>query len=285
MASSGPGPRDYTAATERALYAFSGTTCYFPGCKTPVIVFVENEPFSNVEIAHIRGAHRRSARYDYAMTNDERRSFPNLLLLCKPHHELVDKRHPDNYPPELLSTWKALREAEAGIDGHALSTLSDDRIIELIEKAVASARSKRLLTAELDLGVAFPGHTVTFRSDTAKDYFDTYADQGPAILILTVRNQGTLKGYVNNHGLRFMPMGMTLTGTNDLPHINPSLPCSIDVGESQTWVYELKNVVAMVGVLRAQGGTVSSLTGEVSLGSGETIESAELSVERLGPIN
>jgi hypothetical protein len=55
MAPSGPGPCDYTAATERALYAFSGTTCYWPDCSTPVIVFVADEPYSNVEIAHIEG--------------------------------------------------------------------------------------------------------------------------------------------------------------------------------------------------------------------------------------
>jgi len=71
------------AATERALYAYSGTTCYYPDCKTPVIVFVEDEPVSNVEIAHIKGAYPGSPRYDPAMTDDERRSFPNLILLCK----------------------------------------------------------------------------------------------------------------------------------------------------------------------------------------------------------
>lgn len=283
MASSGP--RDYTVATERALYAYSGTTCYWPDCKASVIVFIEDEPFSNVEIAHIRGANPGSARYDPSMTNDERRSFPNLLLLCKPHHELVDKRHPDDYPPDLLSEWKAQREDEAGIDGPALSMLAEDRIIGLIEKAVASARSQRLLTVELGLGVAFPGHTATFPAATAKEYFDIYADQGPAVLILTVRNQGTLRAYINSYGLRFVPMDMKLTGTNDLPRINPSLPCSVDVGESQTWLYELKNVVAMVRIFQAQGGTVSSLIGEASLGSGETIESADLPVEYLDQID
>ncbi len=73
-ASSAPGPRDYLVGTERALYAFARTTCYFPGCKTPVIVFVEGEPVSNAQIAHIRGANPGSPRYDPAMTDDERRS-------------------------------------------------------------------------------------------------------------------------------------------------------------------------------------------------------------------
>jgi hypothetical protein len=53
MSKLGPGPRDYTAGTERALYAFSGTTCYFPDCTAPVIVFVGGEPVCNVQIAHV----------------------------------------------------------------------------------------------------------------------------------------------------------------------------------------------------------------------------------------
>lgn len=44
------------------------------------------------------------------MTDDDRRSFNNLILLCKPHHELVDKRHADRYTAEDLEGWKASRE-------------------------------------------------------------------------------------------------------------------------------------------------------------------------------
>src|SRR5581483_10293265 len=138
--------------------------------------------------------------------------------------------------------WKAQREAAAGINGSALSTLTEDRLEELIEKAVAAARAERLLTVEIGLGVAFPGQTATFPAATAKDFFDLYVDQGPAVLILTVRNQGTLKGFVTSHTLRFVPVGMTLMGINDFPQINPVLPCPVDVGESQTWLYDLKTV-------------------------------------------
>ena len=131
MALSGPGPRDYRVGTERALYAFARTTCYFPGCKAPVIVFVEGEPVSNAQIAHIRGANPGSPRYDLAMTDGERRSYANLILLCEPHHEFVDRRHPDRYTPESLAEWKAQREAEVGIDVPALAGLTDERLVEL----------------------------------------------------------------------------------------------------------------------------------------------------------
>ncbi len=163
--------------------------------------------------------------------------------------------------------------------------LTEDRLVDLIEEAVGAARLQRLLTVELGLGVAFPGHTATFPAATAKDYFDMYADQGPAVLILTVRSQGSLKGYVNSHSLRFAPMGMRLMGANDFPRLNPRLPSVVDVGEARAWLYDLKNVRTMVRILRAQGGTVDSLVGGSNLGSGETIESSALPVEYLGPID
>ncbi len=36
------------------------------------------------------------------MTNEERRSFPNLILLCVPHHDLIDHKEPDEYTVEIL---------------------------------------------------------------------------------------------------------------------------------------------------------------------------------------
>lgn len=284
VAPSGPGPRDYLVGTERALYAFARTTCYFPGCKTPVIVFVEGEPVSNAQIAHIRGANPGSPRYDPAMTDDERRSYANLILLCEPHHEFVDRRHPDRYPPEMLAEWKAQREAEAGIDVPALAELTDERLVGLIEKALASISPQRLLTVELGLGVAARGQTIILPTEKAKDYLEMYAEQGPAVLVLTVRSVGGLRASVVSHDLRLVPIGDRLMGINDFPSINPPLPRPVDIGESQTWLYELRNVAALIGALRKVRGQVTAVIGEASLGSGETIESAELPIEFLGPL-
>jgi hypothetical protein len=37
MSPSGPGPRDYTQGTERALYTLSAGTCYFTDCQTRIL--------------------------------------------------------------------------------------------------------------------------------------------------------------------------------------------------------------------------------------------------------
>lgn len=282
MAASGPGPRDYTTGTQRALYAFSGTTCYFPDCTTRVIVMVNGEPVSNVEITHIRGANPGSRRYDPNMTDDERRSFANLILTCKPHHSVIDRLHPDDYPVEQLTRWKVEHERRAGIDVDALSDLTEDRLVDLIERAVAAAGPRRLVTVELGLGIAARRQIIVLPRDTAKDFFGMYADLGPAVVVLTARNQGSLQAYVNNHAIRFTPVGAVITGTNDFPPVNPSLPCPVDIGESATWMYSLASVIDMVAFWRAQNRTVDALVGEATLGSGETIASAPLPVELLG---
>ena len=107
-----PGPRAYTNATRTALSSLANGCCYFPGCSTPIVVFVEGEPFLNVDIAHIRDA-KPGNRYDPAMTDEERAHFRNLILLCRPHHGLVDTLRPEEFSANLLENWKRDRENSA----------------------------------------------------------------------------------------------------------------------------------------------------------------------------
>jgi hypothetical protein len=85
-----PGPRDYSAGTRAALFALAQGTCCFQDCAEPVVRTVEGYVAVNVQIAHIHGAHPGSPRYDPTMSDPDRASFDNLLLLCKPHHDLTD---------------------------------------------------------------------------------------------------------------------------------------------------------------------------------------------------
>lgn len=106
-----PGPRDYTPRTLMALAHFSGGLCYWPGCPEVVLRDVNGEPHRIAEIAHIRGAYRNSARYDEKMTDDQRRDFSNLILLCDPHHDVVDAKE-EIYTVAVLHRWKAQRESD-----------------------------------------------------------------------------------------------------------------------------------------------------------------------------
>ncbi|MEW1951089.1 hypothetical protein AB0280_17780 [Pseudarthrobacter sp902506025] len=282
MTSNGPGPRDYSTGTVNALFALSGTSCYHPDCPVTVVKFLEDEAFTDVQIAHIYGANKGAARYDPAMTNDQRRAFSNLMLLCKPHHELVDKRHPERYPAETLLKWKTQREAAAGIDRKDLSGITEDDLLALIEQVVTAAGPRR--EAVVELGMGFAGsQLLILPPEKVKEFIDldNYKDLGPKVLALSLRSSGSLPIYWASEAIRFEPCGAALLGRNDFPYLNPSMPRRIEAGDSAHWFYDLALVTTMVTVLRKQGYQVDALVAKVSLGSGEELESNPLPADYL----
>ncbi|QJY45584.1 hypothetical protein [Pseudonocardia broussonetiae] len=68
-------------------------------------------PIVLVEIAHIHAASRNGPRWRSDMTDDERRAFENLILLCVYHHKLVDNKPTgNNFKVATLRAWKNRRE-------------------------------------------------------------------------------------------------------------------------------------------------------------------------------
>lgn len=74
------------------------------------------------------------------MSEDDNRSYENLLLLCIPHASEIDDT-PDHYPPELLRSWK-----QAELDNYLQRSrnwrLSD---VQVAEVAAASFDPQPLL--------------------------------------------------------------------------------------------------------------------------------------------
>jgi hypothetical protein len=73
--------------TIRELYLKSGNECAFPNCTERII---NSEGIFIGELCHIEGALPEGERFNINQTNEERRSFPNLMLLCHPHHVTTD---------------------------------------------------------------------------------------------------------------------------------------------------------------------------------------------------
>lgn len=76
-----------TTSTLRALFAYSGNLCAFPGCSHPLVnehgVFI-------AQVCHIRAAAEGGPRYDMSQSDEGRRSLANLLVLCHRHHVETD---------------------------------------------------------------------------------------------------------------------------------------------------------------------------------------------------
>ncbi|MFD6637813.1 hypothetical protein ACFWDN_18590 [Micromonospora chalcea] len=76
------------------------------------------------------------------MSDDERRSFSNLIWLCKAHHKVVDRNGGSDYPIEVLERWKSERESPAMVALKGLGQLDEERLQEMIGEALESAHDK-----------------------------------------------------------------------------------------------------------------------------------------------
>jgi hypothetical protein len=148
--------RRYQQGVRFGLATLCGGTCYWPDCPEPVIRFVGEDPIVNLQIAHIAGAVPGGPRYVLSMTDEQRRSFANLILLCHPHHTTVDKLRPQDFPIPTLREWKASRETvnqEAlsrlrEVTPDALQTMLTDALNERDERLEAAIEQLRGINAE-----------------------------------------------------------------------------------------------------------------------------------------
>ncbi len=92
-----------------ALFAKSGNICAFPGC-THDLVTARNLFVG--QICHIEAANPGGQRYNPDSTDEDRRSFCNLLLMCYRHHRETD----DDalFPPNVLRAMKSDHESRHG---------------------------------------------------------------------------------------------------------------------------------------------------------------------------
>lgn len=221
--------RDYSEATKKALFALSLGQCYAPDCSERVVQMAGETPIVKVEIAHIRAAKKGGPHYDENMGEDERKSFPNLLLLCVFHHKLVDRKPTgDNYSIELLQEWKTQREGELADDLTGLTeeglteiltdTLREiigetkDELLSAIAKVEATSRESaellRTLVDETFSGPYLDADTVATLAESARA-FGNLPDYAP-MLLESSRSLDHLPDYApmlseSSRGLVYLP--------------------------------------------------------------------------------
>ena len=103
--------RDIKQNTIKRLYGLSGNVCANPDCREPLVT--ENNQTG--EIAHICAASPNGPRYDPNMSDDERRSIDNLILLCEKCNKRIDSNAKD-YPVSRLREWKSNHEGFVSSD-------------------------------------------------------------------------------------------------------------------------------------------------------------------------
>ncbi|MEU3229643.1 HNH endonuclease [Nocardiopsis alba] len=108
-----------------------------------MVRFVQGVPVANLQIAHIYAFEEGGPRHKGGMSVEEKNSFSNLILLCHPHHVLVDKRFPEKFPPALLFKWKEGREADGQEKLSGLRNVTEDRLQDLLSSVIAQ-QGKRI---------------------------------------------------------------------------------------------------------------------------------------------
>lgn len=105
----------------RELYIKSGNECAYPGCHN--VLVDENGKFVG-EVCHIEAAKPGGERFNPNMTNEDRRSFGNLMLMCHHHHVVTDDVC--IYTVEKLKEMKRNHEMKySGIIGQMMNSITD----------------------------------------------------------------------------------------------------------------------------------------------------------------
>lgn len=95
---------------QKILCARSGGLCAIPECHKELIIKKQSERESFIGgMAHIKGERKGAARFDPSMTDKERNSHDNLILVCGNHHKIIDDQE-KTYTVEKLIQIKKQHE-------------------------------------------------------------------------------------------------------------------------------------------------------------------------------
>lgn len=114
--------------TLRRLFAVSGNKCAFPECDQ---LLVDKNGIFVAEVCHIEAAEKGGQRYNEIQSDEDRRSFSNLIILCHQHHKITDDVN--KYTVSDLLVMKENHESKNYSDQIVLSDETLDQIRESIE--------------------------------------------------------------------------------------------------------------------------------------------------------
>lgn len=91
--------------TKLRLFADSGGYCANPDCLTEIFRELESDVIHIGEIAHIISAGDDGPRANLRLSDEERSTYENLILLCPTCHTIIDKAE-EKYSEVLILSWK-----------------------------------------------------------------------------------------------------------------------------------------------------------------------------------
>jgi len=88
---------------QKILCLKSGNRCAIPECRKLLVIEKTSRDKESIiaEMPHIKGEKPKAPRYDKNMTDEERNSCDNLILVCRDHHKMIDDQ-PNTFKVEKL---------------------------------------------------------------------------------------------------------------------------------------------------------------------------------------
>ncbi|MFJ4343340.1 hypothetical protein [Streptomyces sp. NPDC088915] len=175
-------------SVQRKLFMLSGNECAWPECGE-VLAPPEGGWFG--QIAHIRAAETNGPRFDGTMTNNQRREFGNLLLLCAKHHRLIDDNETSHrYPRENLEEIKRRHESRFE---RALEDLSraEEQYVDHTA-AVTAVHCSTLDALDYSFLNAEEVQTEVVRFNRIADHLATATRAARQLLCLVVENESQM---------------------------------------------------------------------------------------------
>ncbi len=117
-------------STMKKLFALSGNKCAFPKCNERL---VDSDYNMIAQICHIEAAEPGGERFNPNQSDEERRDFSNLILLCANHHIVTNDVIV--YSVDVLKKMKAEHEKLNQENG---SIFTDDDLTKLIVKLLSN---------------------------------------------------------------------------------------------------------------------------------------------------
>jgi nucleoside phosphorylase len=115
-------------AVVKRIFATTGNLCAFPECRT-ILYDVLNDIFSG-EMCHIAAVSPQGPRFDPHMTDEERNSPENLIILCPTHHNVIDQK-PEKYSSQVLKAMKRTHESRVASTDAKSPVINDRKVTDL----------------------------------------------------------------------------------------------------------------------------------------------------------
>jgi hypothetical protein len=161
--------RQYTPLTLKLLYSRSGNCCAYPECRFDLTY----EEGNLSDICHIEALNPGGPRYnsDPSIDDKDRNAEPNLMLLCKHHHNIIDQKNSNNEPYYTSEQLKAMKQEHVDFFATAKESLFRTKSPSLLAKII-----KQLSEGEISL-LTKP-RPLSFKVDHKIDYNEVIRNYG-----------------------------------------------------------------------------------------------------------